>query len=120
MTNTAIFLVSLLGGVGKSTPLDRICIIGAFLAIILGYTYHSPLLMLIINCFVNTLGTLPTIYNAYHAPKDESTSAWTWSFVSSLCNVLAIREMVITLFIAPLLIFSYQFIRPLSKIITLT
>ena len=49
---------------------------------------------LLVNLFVNFMGTLPTIRKAYCQPETENRLAWAMFSAGNLLNLLAVEEWV--------------------------
>ncbi len=77
-------------GEGAWSRFDRLCILGAFISLILWVLLRSPQVALVINLIIDLFGALPTIRNAWHRPQDEDLTSWLIFTVGNALNVLAI------------------------------
>ena len=99
---------SLLGikfGEGGWTKLDRLCLVGVGIGLILWGLYRSPELTLIINIGIDLLGALPTIRKSWYDPKSENRLAWLCFAVASTCNLFAIDRWQWQVAIYPIYMF---------------
>jgi zinc transporter ZupT len=77
-------------GASQWSRFDRLCILGAFVSLILWFVLRSPQVALVINLIIDLFGALPTIRNAWHRPQDEDLTGWLIFTVGNAFNVLAI------------------------------
>lgn len=70
--------------------LDWICLIGAFVSIILWIVFNSPLVALLGSIIVDAIGLIPTIKKSYTNPKEEDPTAWSLEMFASILNAIAI------------------------------
>ena len=97
-----IALLSLRYGEGGWTTLDRICIFGAGVSIILWWLFTAPLLALFTNILVNLFGLLPTIRKSYLRPRGENLFAWELDFFASVINLFAVERWAFAIAVYPL------------------
>lgn len=90
---------------GKWQRLDRICIAGAGLSLLLWWRSGSPLVALVMNIAMDMLGAVPTITKIYDDPNSEDLTFWVMSFTSAVLNLLAIENFDRSLIIFPLYLF---------------
>lgn len=90
---------------GKWQRLDRICIAGAGLSLLLWWRSGSPLVALVMNIAMDMLGAVPTITKIYDDPNSEDLTFWVMSFTSAVLNLLAIENFDRALIIFPLYLF---------------
>ena len=90
---------------GKWQRLDRICIAGAGLSLLLWWRSGSPLVALVMNIAMDMLGAVPTITKIYDDPNSEDLTFWVMSFTSAVLNLLAIENFARALIIFPLYLF---------------
>lgn len=77
-------------GASQWSRFDRLCILGAFISLILWILLRSPQVALVINLIIDLFGALPTIRNAWHRPQDEDLTSWLIFTCGNALNVLAI------------------------------
>lgn len=79
-------------GVPGWTTLDKICLCGAFVGVVLWQMFDSPLLGIVSSLSMTFLGSIPTFKSAWEDPNRENKAAWTILFVSCVCGIIAIPE----------------------------
>lgn len=72
------------------TLLDKLCLAGAALGILLWVLSHDPVLAIVTSLAVASIGSVPTIVSAWHHPERENRLAWILFWVSCVCATLAI------------------------------
>jgi hypothetical protein len=83
-------LLAIKFGEGGWTRLDRTCLLGAAIGLILWGVYRSPHLTLSINIAIDFLGALPTIRKSVRDPYSEDLLSWILFGLGSIVNLLAI------------------------------
>jgi hypothetical protein len=91
---------------GKWQQLDRICLAGAGLSLILWWLSGSPFVALLMNTAMDLLGAIPTINKIYRDPTSEDLGFWMMSFIASGLNLLAIEHLAVSLIVFPLYLFG--------------
>jgi len=99
--STMVAFLSLKYGTGGWTQFDRICLTGAGIGLVMWVMFNSPMSALLINLFMNLLGTLPTIRKVYYQPETENRLAWTLFSLGNLLNLFAIEERVFAMVVYP-------------------
>lgn len=84
-------LVMKYGKSGWST-LDKLCLAGGCLGIVLGFTFKSPELAMLTSIVTVIIGSLPTFHSAYHDPSKEDRTAWTIFWISCVVAIMAIPQ----------------------------
>lgn len=92
-------------GEGGWSKLDRICLIGVGIGLILWGLSRSPSIVLGINIGIDFLGAVPTIRKSYRYPQGENRLAWLLFSVGNGLNLLAIEQWTAQIIIYPLYIF---------------
>lgn len=85
-----VVILALKYGVPGWTRLDKFCLAGAVLGIILWKTFSSPVLGIVTSLSVVFLGSIPTFVSAWKDPSREDKLAWTIFWISCVFAVLAI------------------------------
>lgn len=85
-----IFLLSLKYGTRNITKSDTIILIAAFLAIVVWWQLHSPLLAVLMVSTIDGLGYLPSFRKTFEEPWTETATSWA---VFSLVNILTIFSL---------------------------
>ncbi len=99
--STIVFILSIRHGVGGWTPFDRKCLIGAAISLVVWRIFNSPMSALLINLFINLLGTLPTARKAWYQPETESKVFWSLVSLGSIVNLFAIEEWIFSMAVYP-------------------
>lgn len=109
---------------GKSgwTKLDKFCLGGAVLGIVLWQVFSNPVLGIVISLSVVFLGSFPTFASAWHNPAQEDRTAWTIFWLSCVVAILAIPAWTladaaqpITFTVVETTMMYILYIRPLSR-----
>jgi hypothetical protein len=100
---TSLFAIKF--GEGGWTKLDRICLVGVGIGLILWVLYRSPDLTLGLNIGIDFLGALPTIHKSIHHPEGEDRLAWFLFAIANVLNLLAIDLWVWQIVIYPIYMF---------------
>ncbi|MGD2148283.1 MAG: hypothetical protein PVH41_16445 [Anaerolineae bacterium] len=114
--SSVVASLSLRYGTGGWTRFDRTCLVGAGAGVLMWVAFSSPLSALLINLFINLLGTLPTIRKAYYQPETESGLAWTLYSLGNLVNLFAIEHWTFSMVVYPV---SMVFIVGVVTLLTL-
>ena len=99
--STIVFILSIRHGVGGWTPFDRKCLIGAAISLVLWWAFNSPMSALLINLFINLLGTLPTLRKVWYQPGTESKVAWCLFSLGSIVNLFAVENWTFAMAVYP-------------------
>lgn len=87
---TLIFLLSIPYGSGGWTKADRISFAICLASLIVWYFTGSPLIALLMNLSVYVSGYIPTIAKVWKNSHNESRSAWTFFFIGTILNLIAV------------------------------
>jgi hypothetical protein len=101
---------------GRWQKLDRICLAGAGLSLLLWWRSGSPLVALAMNIAMDILGAIPTIKKIYYEPDSEDLLFWVMAFSASVLNLFAIESFTWSFVVFPL----YLFILNITVLILLT
>ncbi len=99
--STIVFILSIRHGVGGWTPFDRRCLIGAAISLAIWQIFNSPMSALLINLFINLLGTLPTARKVWYQPETENKVFWILVLLGTLVNLFAIEEWIFSMAVYP-------------------
>ena len=91
---------------GRWQQIDRICLTGAGLSLLLWWRSGSPLVALVMNTAMDLLGAVPTLNKIYRDPNSEDLTFWTISFAASVLNLMAIDKFSGSLLVFPLYLFG--------------
>jgi hypothetical protein len=95
-------LLSIKFGEGGWTQLDRTCLLGVGIGLILWGVARSPHLTLGINIGIDFLGALPTIRKSLRDPYSEDLFSWLLFTLGSIVNLLAINRWEFQIAIYPI------------------
>lgn len=70
--------------------LDKFCLAGAIIGILLGFVFSSPLLAMCASMSTSMIGSIPTFVSAYRDPSKEDRAAWTIFWISCVVALFAI------------------------------
>ena len=90
------------------TLLDKFCLTGAVLGIILWKIFSSPTLGIITSNSVVFLGSIPTFVSAFKDPTKEDKLGWTIFWLSCICAVVAIPKLTFDDAIQPIVFFFIE------------
>lgn len=74
----------------KLLLIDKICLWGAILCILLWIIFNSPFVAFLGSIIVDFIGLVPTIKKAYIDPKKENPIAWGIEMLASVVNALGV------------------------------
>ena len=86
----SVIILSLKYGSPGWTLLDKLCLAGAALGVILWKTFDDPVFGIVTSQIVIFLGSTPTFVSAWQDPSRENASAWILYWVSCLVALLAL------------------------------
>jgi anti-anti-sigma regulatory factor len=98
----AVAILSLRYGTGGWSHLDRLCLAGVGLSLVLWRQFDSPLLALGLNIAIDFLGCLPTIRKAQRDPAGEDVHTWCIYALSGGLNLLAVQRWTLAETVLPL------------------
>lgn len=103
------------------TRLDKFCLAGAVVGIVLWKAFSSPTLGIVISNGVVFLGSIPTFVSAWKDPTKEDKVGWTIFWLSCICAVAAIPHFTFDDAVQPIVFCSIEtimmyllYIRPLT------
>jgi len=80
-------------GTSGWTRLDKFCLAGAVLGIVLWKLFSNPTLGIVTSNSVVFLGSIPTFVSAFKDPTREDKLGWTIFWISCICAVSAIPKL---------------------------
>lgn len=92
-------------GEGGWQRLDRFCLAGAILSLLLWWRTQVPLVALLLNVGMDAIGALPTLRKVYFAPQSENRLFWLIFWAASGLNLLAVDQWTVAA-IYPLYLFG--------------
>lgn len=87
-----ISLFAIKYGEGGWDPLDRWCIAGVVVSLLLWWIFNSPLVSLVANLVVDFFALIPTIKKSILDPTGEDRNAWALESTSNILNLFAISS----------------------------
>ncbi|MEK7140374.1 MAG: hypothetical protein AAB815_01165 [Patescibacteria group bacterium] len=100
------FLIAILslkygeGGIDDKT--DIICLIGAFVSILLWIIFKNPVVALVTNLVVDSFALIPTIKKSYLRPEGEDFWAWFGTGVADSLNMFAVERFSFAILLYPI------------------
>ncbi len=100
------FLIAILslkygeGGIDDKT--DIICLIGAFISILLWIIFKNPVVALVTNLVVDSFALIPTIKKSYLRPEGEDFWAWFGTGVADSLNMFAVERFSFAILLYPI------------------
>lgn len=112
---SAVILVSFRTGYFAFSKFDYFCVSVSLIGLVLWIFTSNPLYALVLNVFVDAMGTLAIARKLYLHPKTEDTKAWSMSLSVAVLNCFAIASFDLSNALYPLyLIFANGLIVGLS------
>jgi hypothetical protein len=93
-------------GTGKWQLLDKICLAGAAMSLVIWWQSGSPSIALVMNLLMDSIGAIPTVKKAYYDPESEDILFWCFVSSASFLSLLAIETFAWSVAILPLYFFS--------------
>lgn len=87
-----VVVLALKYGVPGWTKLDKLCLAGAILGVVLWKAFSSPMLGILTSLSVVFIGSTPTFESAWKDPSREDKLAWVTFWISCVLAVIAIPE----------------------------
>ena len=82
--------------------LDRLCLIGAVLGILLWWATGSPLTAFFASLIIDLFGVIPTIQKSWYHPKEEDKLSWSILLIGGVMSIFAINKWSITIAVYPI------------------
>lgn len=90
------------------TSLDKFCLGGAALAIVLWQVFDSPVIGLATSLTATFIGSIPTFKNVWSKPEEEDKTAWTLYWISCVLAVIAAPSWMLADAAQPLTFFAIE------------
>jgi hypothetical protein len=107
-------------GTAGWTILDKFCLVGAVVGIVLWQFFHDPIFGIMTSLAVVFLGSIPTFVSAWQDPSREDKWAWIIFEISCVCALFGVPKWTladaaqpITFFVIETVMMFILFVRPL-------
>lgn len=90
------------------TLLDKLCIAGAALGIILWQALDNPTLGIVTSLSIMFMGSIPTFVSAWKDPSKEDKTAWWIYWMSCVCALIAIPNWTLQDAAQPITFFTIE------------
>ncbi|MGA7935137.1 MAG: hypothetical protein WCA35_16435 [Kovacikia sp.] len=105
ISQLVIAIISLRHGEGGWNRLDRMCLLGVGVSLMMWWLFNSPLAALLFTLLIDFLGALPTIKKSYLEPEQESWLSWALFLTANTLNLLALENWQLALSAYPFYLF---------------
>jgi len=96
-----ISLLSFKYGEGGWGKLEKLCLFGVLVSLLLWWIFKSALVALIVNLLVDFFALVPTIAKSISWPKGEDRKAWAIETTADIINLFALEQWTFSLAIYP-------------------
>lgn len=99
------FIISLLSfkyGEGGWRQLDRFCLLGVAVSLLLWWIFKSPTVALVANLLIDLFALVPTIVKSILRPEGEDRVAWAIESIANVINLYALEKWTFSLAVYPL------------------
>ncbi len=103
-----IFLLSLRNGVGGSTKLDVVVLVGALLGVAIWQLLDAPVASIIANVTVAAIASIPTYKKAWTHPNTETKVSYSVGAFSALLSAISVGKLDFVLLLLPIYSVIYQ------------
>ena len=87
-----VFFLALKYGVPGWTKIDKICMGGTLLAVVLWKLSGNATIGILTSLISGLLGSIPTFVSVWQDPSRENKTAWTIYWLSCLCAICAVPK----------------------------
>lgn len=103
-----VFALSLIYGTPGWTKLDKYCLSGAVLGVVLWIVFDEPVFGIVVSNLVMFIGSFPTFQSAWNDPSKENKTAWTIFWLSCVAQMLAIPAWTLADATQPITFFAVE------------
>ena len=100
-----VVFLALKRGTSVWSMLDKACLLGAVLGIVLWVTFASPVLAILSSAGVVFLGSIPTFKSAWEDPSRESLAAWSCYWISCIISLMEVSQWTLANATQPVVFF---------------
>lgn len=118
-----VAILALKYGMSGWTKLDKFCLGGAVLGIVLWRAFGNSVFGIMTSLSVMSIGSIPTFASAWKNPSHENKLAWTIFWISCVCAVIAIPHWTLADAAQPITFFAIEsvmmyilYVRPRSLV----
>lgn len=97
-----IFILSIKYGIGGTSKLDKMALVGAGIGLIIWYFTKEPLFALIITIFIDFIAAMLTVIKTYRQPETETFIAYMICGTGGLLGAFAVGEFNLSLLLFPI------------------
>lgn len=90
---TFLFGMSLKYGVGGSTRLDKICLVGGIAALSTYALTGNGLYAILLGILTDIIAFVPTFVKTWHQPETEDPTYFFIEMIAAICGILAVGEI---------------------------
>jgi hypothetical protein len=108
LSTCTVFMLSLRNGVGGSTKLDIVVLIGALSGVVIWQILDSPLASIIANLVVALIASIPTYKKAWRVPETETKISYSVGAFAAFLSAVSIGKFDIVLLLLPIYSILYQ------------
>lgn len=106
--SSIVAILSLKYGTSGWTKLDKLCLTGAILGVILWLTFDNPLFGILTSLGIMFIGSIPTFVSAWRDASREDKPAWTMFWISCVFALLAVPAWTVADAAQPITFFTVQ------------
>ncbi|MBI5456172.1 hypothetical protein HY969_00350 [Candidatus Kaiserbacteria bacterium] len=99
--NSIVFLFALVRGEKRIVRVDWVCLICAFLGIVLWWITSEPFLGVLFATAADAIAKIPTFRKSYLRPNEESVSLWSLDIIKFSLGLVALSSFTVTTAIFP-------------------
>jgi hypothetical protein len=101
-----VAILSLKSGEGGWSNLDRTCLIGAGVSLLLWLWFDDPFVALLFGITIDVFAVIPTIKKSYLDPESEDLLYWELYGLGTLINIFTVENWSIQVIIWPLYVLA--------------
>lgn len=101
-----VVILALKHGIPGWSKLDKTCLVGALLGILLWIIFANPVLAILASMSVVFLGSMPTFRSVWEDPDRENLAAWVCYWISCIFSFLAIPRWTLAAAAQPMVFFA--------------
>lgn len=123
--NWIVAFLALKRGAPGWSRLDKACLAGAVLGIVLWIVFSSPVLAILLSASVVFIGSIPTFKSAWEDPGRENFAAWACYWISCIFSLMAVTQWTLANAAQPVVFFAvdsivmFLLLRPRKRLLSL-